>query len=75
MKELSDYMPENIARNHALTENVFMMIVCIELRIPIFFVGKPGSSKSLAKSIVADAMQGNSSKSSFFKELKLVCTF
>ena len=29
----------NIARNSALLENVFMMIVCIELRIPLF-IGK-----------------------------------
>ena len=27
---------DNIARNSALLENVFMMIVCIELRIPLF---------------------------------------
>ncbi len=26
----------NIARNSALLENVFMMIICIELRIPLF---------------------------------------
>ncbi|CAG2212298.1 RNF213 [Mytilus edulis] len=52
----------NIARNQALKENVFMMIVCIEMRIPMFLVGKPGSSKSLAKTIVADAMQGNAAQ-------------
>ncbi|XP_006816196.2 E3 ubiquitin-protein ligase rnf213-alpha-like [Saccoglossus kowalevskii] len=62
----------NIARNTALRENVFMMIVCLELRIPLFLVGKPGSSKSLAKTIVADAMQGISSKNEFFKKLKQV---
>jgi hypothetical protein len=47
-----------------------MMIVCIELRIPLFIVGKPGSSKSLAKSIVAGAMEGRNSKSAFFQGLK-----
>ena len=62
----------NIAKNLALTENVFMMIVCIELRIPLFLIGKPGSSKSLAKTIVIDAMQGESSRNSFFRELKQV---
>ncbi|XP_071956942.1 E3 ubiquitin-protein ligase rnf213-alpha-like [Antedon mediterranea] len=62
----------NIARNKALKENIFMMIICIELRIPLFLVGKPGSSKSLAKTIVAEAMQGDSSSSKFFKELKQV---
>ncbi|XP_062574185.1 E3 ubiquitin-protein ligase rnf213-alpha-like [Saccostrea cucullata] len=49
-----------------------MMVICIELRIPLFLIGKPGSSKSLAKTIVADAMQGNSSQSDFFKQFKQV---
>ncbi|XP_052807608.1 E3 ubiquitin-protein ligase rnf213-alpha-like isoform X3 [Mya arenaria] len=65
-------LEENIARNTALKENVFMMVVCIELRIPLFLVGKPGSSKSLAKTIVSDAMQGNSAKHDLFKSLKQV---
>ncbi|KAK7926008.1 hypothetical protein WMY93_008318 [Mugilogobius chulae] len=50
-------MGNTIARNNALKENVFMMVLCIELRIPLFLVGKPGSSKSLSKTLVADAMQ------------------
>ena len=62
----------NIARNAALRENVFMMAVCIELRIPLFVVGKPGSSKSLAKSIVAESMKGQLSKTDFLKKFKSV---
>ena len=62
----------NIARNIALRENVFMMAVCIELRIPLFLVGKPGSSKSLAKSIVTDSMLGRSSEKDLLKEFKHV---
>ncbi|XP_072028224.1 E3 ubiquitin-protein ligase rnf213-alpha-like [Amphiura filiformis] len=65
-------LPPNIARNSALKENIFMMVVCIELRIPLFLVGKPGSSKSLAKSIVADAMQGDAAHSELFKNFKQV---
>ena len=42
----------HIARNSLLTENLFMMFVCIQLKIPLFIVGKPGSSKSLARSII-----------------------
>ena len=53
----------NIAKNAALRENVFMMAICVELRIPLFLVGKPGSSKSLAKSIISSSMQGSSSSS------------
>nr|XP_034361931.1 E3 ubiquitin-protein ligase RNF213 [Arvicanthis niloticus] len=62
----------NIARNLALKENVFMMVICIELKIPLFLVGKPGSSKSLAKIIVADAMQGQAAFSDLFRCLKQV---
>lgn len=63
---------ETIAKNVALKENVFLMVVCIELRIPLFLVGKPGSSKSLAKTVVADAMQGQNSHCELFKRLKQV---
>ena len=62
----------NIARNAALRENVFMMAICIELRIPLFLVGKPGSSKSLAKSIVADSMIGRLSDNEFIRGFKEV---
>ena len=62
----------NIARNAALRENVFMMAVCIQLRIPLFVVGKPGSSKSLAKSIIAESMKGQNSKTDFLKKFKSV---
>lgn len=65
-------LPENIARNQALKENLFLMLVCIELRVPLFLVGKPGSSKSLAKTIIADAMQGTSSRNRLLKEYKQV---
>ena len=64
----------NIARNTALSENVFMMVVCIELRIPLFVVGKPGSSKSLAKTVVADNMQGDAARSTLFRNFKQVRT-
>ena len=49
-----------------------MMVVCIELRIPLFVVGKPGSSKSLAKTVVADNLKGPNSKSDLFKKFKQV---
>ncbi|XP_036409284.1 E3 ubiquitin-protein ligase rnf213-alpha isoform X2 [Megalops cyprinoides] len=63
---------ETIARNNALKENVFMMVICIELRIPLFLVGKPGSSKSLSKTLVADAMQGQAAHSELYKRLKQI---
>ncbi|XP_026181025.1 E3 ubiquitin-protein ligase rnf213-alpha-like isoform X2 [Mastacembelus armatus] len=65
-------MGDTIARNSALKENVFMMVLCIELRIPLFLVGKPGSSKSLSKTLVADAMQGQAAHSDLYKRLKQI---
>ncbi|XP_026134867.1 E3 ubiquitin-protein ligase rnf213-alpha-like isoform X3 [Carassius auratus] len=65
-------MGATIARNNALKENVFMMVICIELRIPLFLVGKPGSSKSLSKTLVADGMQGQAAHSDLFRKLKQI---
>ena len=48
--------PDHIARNAALKENLFMMYVCIQLKIPLFIIGKPGSSKSLARSIISHSI-------------------
>ena len=63
---------DNIARNAALRENVFMMAICVELRIPLFLVGKPGSSKSLAKAIISDSMRGKDSRTELLKKFKEV---
>ena len=65
---------KNIAKNKALKENVFMMIVCIESRIPLYVIGKPGSSKSLSKSMVLDAMKGDGAKRPLFENMKTVST-
>ena len=63
---------DNIAKNAALRENVFMMTICVELRIPLFLVGKPGSSKSLAKSIISESMRGKDSRNDLLKQFKEV---
>lgn len=49
-----------------------MMIVCIQNKVPLFLIGKPGSSKSLAKSMVMNALQGKMSSSGLFKQMKRV---
>ena len=66
---------ENIAKNAALRENVFMMAICIELRIPLFIVGKPGSSKSLAKAVIHASMRGRSSHTKLLRSFKEVDMF
>nr|XP_039270182.1 E3 ubiquitin-protein ligase rnf213-alpha-like [Styela clava] len=47
-----------------------MMVVCVDLRIPLFVIGKPGSSKSLAKTLVSNCMRGRFSESKLFSKLK-----
>ena len=66
------HLDGNIAKNAALRENVFMMAICIELRIPLFLVGKPGSSKSLAKAIINESMRGKDSRTDLLKKFKEV---
>ena len=44
-KKLS--MDSDIALNETLKENLFVCIFCILNRVPVFLVGKPGTSKSI----------------------------
>ncbi|XP_046854625.1 uncharacterized protein LOC124447604 isoform X2 [Xenia sp. Carnegie-2017] len=72
--EQEDYLlrmelPEGTARNVALRENVFVMLVSILNRIPVFVVGKPGCSKSLAIQLIRSNLRGKDSKDAFFKTL------
>ena len=72
--EQEDYLermelPEGTAKNAALRENVFVMLVCILNRIPVFVVGKPGCSKSLSMQIIRRNLRGKDAKDSFLKSL------
>ena len=60
-----------VAPNEALRENVFLMSVTSQLGIPLFLVGKPGSSKSLGRTIVAESMKGETREDGgVYQELK-----
>jgi len=63
--------PSEVSMNKALAENILMMVLAIELSIPLFIVGPPGSSKSLARLVVRNSMVGSESTSPFFKRLKI----
>ena len=58
-----------IAKNRALLENLFTLFACINAKIPLFIVGKPGCSKSLSVQLLFKAMQGDSSDNFLFKSL------
>ena len=59
---------KGIAKNNALKRNIFTMFSCINAKVPLFIVGKPGSSKSLSVQLIFKAMKGNLSESNFFKK-------
>jgi hypothetical protein len=60
------------ALNGALLENVFVVLVCIINRIPVFLVGKPGCSKSLSLQLINANLRGPDSKSEYFRRLPSV---
>ena len=51
-------IPKGIAKNRALLENIFSLFVCINNKIPLFIVGKPGCSKSLSVELILKSMKG-----------------
>ena len=62
-------LPQGIAKNMALCENVFVILVCILNRIPIFVVGKPGCSKSLSVQLIKSNLRGKDSSDKYFQTL------
>ncbi|OPL33433.1 hypothetical protein AM593_05709, partial [Mytilus galloprovincialis] len=67
-------LPNGIAKNTALQENVFVVLVCILNKIPIFLVGKPGCSKSLSIQLIRSNLRGKDSKDILFQSMpQLFC--
>ncbi len=64
--------PPNTALNEALLENVLSIIVYILCKVPLFIVGSPGSSKSLAIKLVQQNLRGTDSNDEYFKKLPQV---
>eukprot|EP01047_Picozoa_sp_COSAG01_P094913 COSAG01_NODE_25729_length_735_cov_1.281447_2_plen_136_part_00 len=62
-------MHPNIAHNGALLENVFTAFVCIQVKLPVFIVGKPGNSKSLAMQLLNSSLVGSRSTDNLFKQM------
>ncbi|CAF1219524.1 unnamed protein product, partial [Didymodactylos carnosus] len=62
-------LPSGMAKNRALRENIFVLLVCIVNRIPVVLCGKPGCSKTSAVQIVISNLNGKKSNSSYFQTL------
>lgn len=61
--------PTQIAHNGALLENTWVMFVSILNRIPVFVVGKPGNSKSLAMHLLNSSLRRGDSHDPLLKKL------
>ena len=57
-----------IAANKALSENLFVSLVCVATRTPLIIVGQPGSSKSLSIRLLRETLAAET-KSQVFNEL------
>jgi MoxR-like ATPase len=75
--ELVEHMnrPDGIALNEALKENLFMLLVSVLNQIPIFVIGKPGSSKSLAMRLLTENLNGVESHNNYLRTLPAVTVY
>ena len=62
-------LPNDIAMNRSLKENIFTILACILNKIPLFICGKPGSSKTQSFQILKNVMKGVSIEETLFSEL------
>jgi len=67
-------LEKGIAKNRALLENLFAIFVCLNTKIPLFIIGKPGCSKSLSAQLIFKSMNGKDSSNEFFKYFPKVFT-
>ena len=68
-------MKEGIAKNRALLENLFTLFSCINSKVPLFIVGKPGCSKSLSVQLLFKSMKGENSDNILFKTLPKLISY
>ena len=66
---------KGVAMNQALEENIFVLLICILNKIPVFLVGKPGSSKTLTLQVIASNLQGKQSENEFWKKFPSIHIF
>ncbi|KAL4475077.1 hypothetical protein ABPG74_001773, partial [Tetrahymena malaccensis] len=60
-----------IAKNNALQENVFCIIICLLNKIPLIITGEPGTSKTLSFSIALSCLKGNTQSKFFLSQPKI----
>ena len=73
MKQTS--LEPGIAQTQGLKENLFMVVICCLAQVPLMIVGPPGSSKTLAVTVVSENARGEYSKSNFYKAAPTLIPF
>ena len=63
---------KGIGENKLLSENLFLLFVCLITKIPLIIIGKPGSGKSLSAQLIFKSMRGKFSSQPFFQNFPMI---
>ena len=63
---------KGIGENKLLSENLFLLFVCLVTKIPLIIIGKPGSGKSLSAQLIFKSMRGKFSSQEFFQNFPMI---
>ena len=67
---------EGIGKNTLLKENIFLLFLSINTKIPLIIIGKPGTGKSLSIQLIIKSMKGKYSTNKFFQQFpKVIQTY
>ena len=62
-------LPKEVVITSNLAENIYVTFICLLNCIPVYLVGKPGTSKSMAVANINQHMRGKESESRWWKKL------
>ncbi|KAJ5066491.1 hypothetical protein M0811_13605 [Anaeramoeba ignava] len=66
-----DFSKKMIAKNLYLKENCLLIFVCVYAQIPLFIIGKPGTSKSISVEVIMESLKPPHEINNFAKKLEL----
>eukprot|EP01047_Picozoa_sp_COSAG01_P012374 COSAG01_NODE_556_length_15526_cov_13.393725_1_plen_5121_part_01 len=69
------HLEPGIAKTRGLQENIFMVVVCCLAQVPLMIVGPPGSSKTLAVTVVEENARGEYSRTDLYKKVAALIPF
>ncbi|KAJ5067974.1 hypothetical protein M0811_12781 [Anaeramoeba ignava] len=66
-----DFSKKMIAKNIPLKENCLLIFVCVYAQIPLFIIGKPGTSKSISVEVIMESLKPPYEANNFAKKIEL----